>query len=252
MPKLSRGIGANQENMNIRTGVKGVEKRYCFACVKGAAKKSFTENQLCSKHLQEVKETVAGLLELFEGNFEEMIATMIALRSSYHHVNPTVLNNLLSKKMKWILPLLTRQPTKTGGRFNTTQALKRFCREKYKENPKLFQTKPPKNSKSKIVFVAWAKENNLDLSCFKTRPYKKKQLIGDLELSDNECCSEVSYEDCEGDKIDVDDDEVSESSEEHVQGKVDVAESASEEPTLEEEAICTLSQGFFDTTRFLD
>jgi len=67
-------------------------------------------------------------------------------------------------------------------RFNTTQALKRFCREKYKEDPSSKTGKPPKNSSPKASFVAWAKKNKIDLSGYKTRPYAGQQLID----SDNE------------------------------------------------------------------
>jgi hypothetical protein len=51
--------------------------------------------------------------------------------------------------------------------------LKRYCRQKYKENPWLL-TKPPKNSCSKQEFIEWAQQNGIELSQFKTRGYRRR------------------------------------------------------------------------------
>jgi len=134
---------------------------------------------LCSLHTTHLSQTVSHLLDLFGGQFEELISSIVTLHSSTSPINPSLLNRLLHEKMNLTLPILSplsQPPSRSSARFNTTQALKRYCRQVYKANPSHFAERPPKNAKSKNSFVKWAARNDVDLSHFKTRPYHKKNV----------------------------------------------------------------------------
>jgi len=154
-----------------------LDSAYCLACSGNKTQYKLLEQPLlCPKHLQTARQSMNKICEtLFNGNFEEMVVTLLVLRNKEEAVNSTVLNNLIQTKMKWAVPLIDKHRTKTGGRFNTTQALKRYCRDQFRKNSSL--PKPPSNSKSKQAFVKWAISCGINISHFQTRSYKKKQLI---------------------------------------------------------------------------
>eukprot|EP01128_Nolandella_sp_AFSM9_P007252 TRINITY_DN3920_c0_g1_i1.p1 TRINITY_DN3920_c0_g1~~TRINITY_DN3920_c0_g1_i1.p1 ORF type:complete len:344 (-),score=59.91 TRINITY_DN3920_c0_g1_i1:328-1359(-) len=58
-------------------------------------------------------------------------------------------------------------------KHNPTQEFKRYCRDIYYANPDGIKSRPPSNSSPKAMFVSWAKENNIDMSLFKTRKYRR-------------------------------------------------------------------------------
>jgi beta-galactosidase GanA len=102
-------------------------------------------------------------------------------------LSPYNLQSIVSKRLNARLPFMLVKapgtapgaaPSGAAGRFNSTQALKRFCREQYKEvsqrNPNAV-SKPPKNSASKAEFVTWATQNNIDISHFRTRAYRRRE-----------------------------------------------------------------------------
>jgi len=128
---------------------------------------------LCPAHLKDVNQKLGELLAFFGGKFTSMVATIIKLGAEHKSLSPHELNEILTTKLNWAMPALLKAPSKS--RFNSTQALKRFCREKFKEDPSSKTSKPPKNSQPKSEFVAWARSNNIDISQFKTRAYKKKR-----------------------------------------------------------------------------
>lgn len=60
-------------------------------------------------------------------------------------------------------------------KWNSTQMLKNFCREVWRNNQYL--EAPPYNACPKAAFVQWAKMNGVDISRFETRPYKRRHRL---------------------------------------------------------------------------
>jgi len=137
---------------------------------------------LCPFHKRLFQKKLQELLHLFDEKYDNFLASVITMGENKNQINPVVMNDILTKKLRWQLPLII-QPKP---RFNTTQALKRFCREKYNDDPSSKSSKPPKNSASKAAFVLWARQNKLDIAGFKTRAYAGQQLIEDDEDSTTE------------------------------------------------------------------
>lgn len=83
------------------------------------------------------------LKEDFGGNFTEFMSTLVDFGADRKLVTPVGWNNCVLRRVAQRLPgLVAKSP---GSRFNSTQALKRFCRQKYKESTTALP-KPPKNS----------------------------------------------------------------------------------------------------------
>lgn len=110
----------------------------------------------------EVNNKINELLDDYNKDFTSLLYTLLDIGSEKGLVDQFSIQSMFNND----------EETKIS-KFNTTQALKRYCRRKYKENPYQL-TKPPKNSDSKSAFVLWAKQNNIDISHFKTRSYQKR------------------------------------------------------------------------------
>jgi len=148
--------------------IAGATARQCALCI-GTNKIPGDDHELCDFHAKHVHTKLKALLEAFDGDWCEMIATLLKIAIfNVQTITPELLNEILNTRLKWDISGITK-PT----RFNSTQNLKRYCRQKYKENPEKF-SKPPKNSCSKQEFIAWAESNGIELSHFKTRAYRKR------------------------------------------------------------------------------
>jgi len=126
-------------------------------------------HSLCAEHSCKLNEKLSSLLDLCGGEFGDMIEMMLSVGMKENYCEISDLCVLIKKiNHQWKIG------SKSVSTFNTTQALKQFCRQKYQENHDEMTRKPPKNSASKNEFVIWAEENRIDLSSFRTRKYKKK------------------------------------------------------------------------------
>ena len=105
-------------------------------------------------------------------NYITYLEDVIQLGADNQWLTPLELNEIVLKQILW--GPHAKFPA-FGSRRNTTQLLKKYCREMHKKDPKS-RTKPPNNSLPKSEFVQWAMKNhvNLDLERFHTRPYRKK------------------------------------------------------------------------------
>jgi hypothetical protein len=82
------------------------------------------------------------LKEEFGSSYTTMMSCIVDLGAERRLLTPVIWHNAILRRVSQRLPgLVARSP---NSRFNSTQALKRFCRQKYKEHPSL--NKPPKNS----------------------------------------------------------------------------------------------------------
>jgi hypothetical protein len=168
--------------------------------------------ELCDAHSKAMYKKFSDLLTAFEGDFEEMVVTLLHLGSKFNKLSPNDLGEILVDRLNWTLPSISRDSK--SSRFNSTQALKRYCREKYKENPSKMKSKPPKNSCSKNEFMNWAINNKIDLSAFKTRAYRKRNVNNDQEDStsgDKEQSDSIEIESDESEQEESSDQEVKES-----------------------------------------
>lgn len=111
----------------------------------------------------EVNEKINELLDDYNKDFTSLLYTLIDIGSEKGLIDNYSVQSMFNNE----------DEANKISKFNTTQALKRFCRRKYKEDPYRL-TKPPKNSDSKSAFVIWAKQNNIDISHFRTRSYQKR------------------------------------------------------------------------------
>jgi hypothetical protein len=179
--------------------------------------------ELCDAHSKVIYKKFSDLLTAFEGDFEEMVVTLLHLGSKFNKISPNDLGEILVDRLNWTLPNLSRESK--SARFNSTQALKRYCREKYKENPSKMKNKPPKNSCSKNEFMNWAISNKIDLSAFKTRAYRKRNVNNNQEDStsgDKEFSESIEMDS-------EDDSEPEESSDHEVKESPDAAGTANSE-----------------------
>lgn len=141
--------------------------------MKGCVLCSSTESlkiHLCDRHLSKVMSLFEEILEDHGGNFAYMLSSLLEIGAERKAVNAKSLQAYLNSKFSNDITFNIRT---SFSRFNTTQALKKYCRDTYKRNEKHL-TKPPKNSSSKASFVRWAKENRIDISCFQTRSYRRR------------------------------------------------------------------------------
>eukprot|EP01129_Flabellula_baltica_P005526 TRINITY_DN2010_c0_g3_i1.p1 TRINITY_DN2010_c0_g3~~TRINITY_DN2010_c0_g3_i1.p1 ORF type:complete len:262 (-),score=26.71 TRINITY_DN2010_c0_g3_i1:22-807(-) len=126
-------------------------------------------NILCAHHENFVTERLNGMMEMCGGEFQFLIEILLSIGVNEKYIDTSDLGVLIQKiNRNW-------KSTKTSTTLNTTQELKRYCRQKYYENPEKFTRKPPKNSACKADFVSWAGENTVDLSNFRTRKYRKRE-----------------------------------------------------------------------------
>lgn len=109
------------------------------------------------------------MLDYYNSDFTALLSAFVDVGVKKNHSSYEEIKELIAKRLN--ITFCT-QPTSTS-KVNITQALKRFCRDKFKENPTKYG-KPPKNSSSKQDFVLWANKNNIDLTHFKTRTYTKR------------------------------------------------------------------------------
>lgn len=114
-----------------------------------------------------VVDKIDQLLEHYNFDFATLLETFIDFGTDRHLISKEEIISLLENRFQ-LEPGDSRM-----SRFNSTQALKQYCREKYKKNEGMF-TRPPKNSHSKEEFVLWAKQNGIDISHFRTRSYNKR------------------------------------------------------------------------------
>jgi hypothetical protein len=142
--------------------------------------------QFCEFHYHLSQKRIEEVLaDDFNGNIVEMVTAIVEMGLERNLLSPYNLQSIVSKRLNARLPFMVVKSTGTantaasgGGRFNSTQALKRFCREQYKEASQRNPTsvaKPPKNSASKAEFVTWATQNNIDISHFRTRAYRRRE-----------------------------------------------------------------------------
>lgn len=104
------------------------------------------------------------MLSIYNGNFVSLFNSILDIGTERHIVDLHSLQTYLNVKFEY-------KPFPVS-RFNTTQALKKYCRDIYRGSSNL--TKPPKNKASKASFVKWAKINGVDISNFRTRSYKRR------------------------------------------------------------------------------
>mmetsp|Transcript_473 Transcript_473/g.552 ORF Transcript_473/g.552 Transcript_473/m.552 type:complete len:311 (+) Transcript_473:52-984(+) len=138
----------------------------CVACSPESTET--TEPSLCKTHQRMFQGQYVSLLDLFKGNFSAMAATILSLGTT-KQLNTPLVTGQLTKKLNW-----TEDGGKSRTRYNSTQALKAFCRACFKKSPTSFSRKPPKNSASKQDFTDWADQHKVDISDFKTRTYNKR------------------------------------------------------------------------------
>eukprot|EP01129_Flabellula_baltica_P017765 TRINITY_DN997_c0_g1_i2.p1 TRINITY_DN997_c0_g1~~TRINITY_DN997_c0_g1_i2.p1 ORF type:complete len:276 (-),score=65.86 TRINITY_DN997_c0_g1_i2:113-940(-) len=139
-------------------------------CTKCRICKTSQGEELCEEHQGVVNEKLSSLMELCGGEFGSLIEIMLSVGVRENYMETSDLCVLIKKiNQQWKIG------SKSAATFNTTQALKQYCRQKYQENQDSLTRKPPRNSASKAEFVAWAEENNIDLSSFRTRKYRKKK-----------------------------------------------------------------------------
>lgn len=126
---------------------------------------------LCKDHYDRAVSRLERVLkEEFGSSYTTMMSCIVDLGAERRMLTPVIWHNAILRRVSQRLPgLVARSP---NSRFNSTQALKRFCRQKFKENPSL--NKPPKNSASKSEFVQWAIANGVDISQFRTRAYTRR------------------------------------------------------------------------------
>eukprot|EP01129_Flabellula_baltica_P017766 TRINITY_DN997_c0_g2_i1.p1 TRINITY_DN997_c0_g2~~TRINITY_DN997_c0_g2_i1.p1 ORF type:complete len:305 (-),score=75.48 TRINITY_DN997_c0_g2_i1:55-933(-) len=139
-------------------------------CSKCRICKTSKGEELCEEHQGVVNEKLNSLMELCGGEFGSLIEIMLSVGVRENYMETSDLCVLIKKiNQQWKIG------SKSAATFNTTQALKQYCRQKYQENQDALTRKPPRNSASKAEFVSWAEENGIDLSSFRTRKYRKKK-----------------------------------------------------------------------------
>lgn len=115
-----------------------------------------------------VEEKIDELLVDYKGDYAKLLHTFIELGTQRNMISRDQVMSIVSSRFH----IQSREDSRHS-RFNSTQALKGYCRKKYKQNPSVY-SKPPKNSLPKEEFVEWAKKNNIDISHFRTRTYNKR------------------------------------------------------------------------------
>eukprot|EP01122_Echinamoeba_exundans_P009563 TRINITY_DN3413_c0_g1_i1.p1 TRINITY_DN3413_c0_g1~~TRINITY_DN3413_c0_g1_i1.p1 ORF type:complete len:301 (+),score=70.91 TRINITY_DN3413_c0_g1_i1:88-990(+) len=143
----------------------------CPMCQTAGASLDPVTASLCRDHYDRAVGRLERVLkEEFGSSYTTMMSCIVDLGAERRLLTPVIWHNAILRRVSQRLPgLVARSP---NSRFNSTQALKRFCRQKYKENPSL--NKPPKNSASKMQFVQWAIANGVDISQFRTRAYTRR------------------------------------------------------------------------------